>query len=42
MKQKWKRYLDRDPYYNPHLTMDKEDFSFSDEMKKAAGSPDTH
>jgi GT2 family glycosyltransferase len=38
MKQKWKRYLDRDPYYNPHLTLDKEDFSFSDELKKAAGS----
>ena len=38
MKRKWKAYLDRDPYYNPHLTLDKEDFSFSDELKKAAGS----
>lgn len=27
MKKKWGRILDNDPYYNPNLTLDKEDFS---------------
>lgn len=27
MENKWKKYIENDPYYNPNLTMDKEDFS---------------
>jgi len=26
MKRKWKRYIDDDPYYNPNLTRDSEDY----------------
>ncbi|MGK7919195.1 MAG: tetratricopeptide repeat protein [Trichodesmium sp.] len=28
MKQRWKHLIDEDPSYNPHLTRQKEDFSF--------------
>jgi len=28
MKRKWKKIIENDPYYNPNLTLDKEDFSF--------------
>ncbi len=28
MKSKWKKNIKRDPYYNPNLSLDKEDFSF--------------
>lgn len=27
MKSKWKTYLDEDPFYNPNLTLDREDFT---------------
>ncbi len=27
MKSKWGKHLERDPFYNPHLTKDREDFS---------------
>jgi GT2 family glycosyltransferase len=30
MKTKWGDVLERDPYYNPNLTMDREDFSISE------------
>jgi GT2 family glycosyltransferase len=36
LKQKWKEYIARDPYYNPHLTLDAEDFS----LKEIAFGPD--
>jgi len=28
IKTKWKKIIENDPYYNPNLTLDKEDFSF--------------
>jgi hypothetical protein len=29
MKQKWGRQLEYDPYYNPNLTLDREDFTLA-------------
>ncbi|WP_172635889.1 glycosyltransferase [Desulfitobacterium dichloroeliminans] len=29
MKQHWKNFLERDPFYNPNLTLDREDFSLA-------------
>ena len=38
-KKKWKSVLDAgDPYYNPNLTLDKEDFSVKDEEPKLSPS----
>ncbi|MNY81833.1 hypothetical protein D3C86_2236100 [compost metagenome] len=30
MRERWSRELANDPYYNPNLTLDRDDFSLAD------------